>query len=350
MAPGHGDPGSVLCRLQGWTSDPAGLGAALAGVRAVAGFPPAPPGSAAPLLLSNPAWVRPFELFAGLLGTPGRHSADPSMLVAVLFPLLFGYMFGDVGQGLVLAALGLLLRRRWPIARLLIAGGIASVAFGFVFGSVFSVHGALSPLWADPLSKPLPVLAVPLAGGVLLLVVGAAIAALEAYWDGRLGDWLIGEAPMLLAYLGLIAALAESGAAALAVLGLAAAAIGPALSERRVGAAWRGIGALVEKTLQMLINTLSFVRVGAFALAHAGLSAAVVALAEATDSRVGYAIVMVAGNVVVMTIEVLVVSIQTTRLLLFEFFIRFFSGQGRAFRPLAGPSDTFWEDLHEPGT
>jgi len=96
------------------------------------------------------------------------------------------------------------------------------------------------------------------------------------------------------------------------------------------------VGALLEHTLQLLINTLSFVRVGAFALAHAGLSAAVVALADAAGGA-GYWIVLVLGNALILALEGLVVGIQTTRLLLFEFFVRFLEGTGRPFRPLAPP-------------
>jgi V/A-type H+-transporting ATPase subunit I len=111
----------------------------------------------------------------------------------------------------------------------------------------------------------------------------------------------------------------------------------------RLRAALAGLGELVEKTLQVLINTLSFARVGAFALAHAGLASAVVALAEAAGHGIGFVVVLVLGNVLIIAIEGLIVSIQTTRLVLFEFFTRFFSPEGRAFRPLAPPPVTVKE-------
>jgi V/A-type H+-transporting ATPase subunit I len=109
-------------------------------------------------------------------------------------------------------------------------------------------------------------------------------------------------------------------------------------------AAFAAIGELVEKTLQILINTLSFARVGAFALAHAGLSSAIVALMDAADSFVAKALVLVIGNAVVIVLEAMVVSIQTTRLVLFEFFTRFMQGTGRAFRPLPAPPFTTQEN------
>ena len=92
--------------------------------------------------------------------------------------------------------------------------------------------------------------------------------------------------------------------------------------------------------MQILINTLSFARVGAFALAHAGLASAVVALAQASNNALVGAIVLVLGNGLILIVEGLVVSIQTTRLVLFEFFTRFFRPEGREFRPLAAPPVT----------
>ena len=113
-----------------------------------------------------------------------------------------------------------------------------------------------------------------------------------------------------------------------------------ALHEGRIAAAARALGELLERTVQILVNTVSFARVGAFALAHAGLSAAVVALAQATGSATGEIAALVVGNVLILVLEGLVVGIQTTRLILFEFFVRFFESRGREFRPLLPPHVT----------
>jgi V/A-type H+-transporting ATPase subunit I len=66
----------------------------------------------------------------------------------------------------------------------------------------------------------------------------------------------------------------------------------------------------------------------------------VVALAEASGNAVGWALVLVLGNALILVVEGMVVSIQTTRLVLFEFFTRFFRAEGREFRPLAAPPVT----------
>ena len=105
------------------------------------------------------------------------------------------------------------------------------------------------------------------------------------------------------------------------------------------------VGTLLESIIQLLINTISFVRVGAFALAHGGLSLAFVIMAGATENVLAGFLIMLLGNIIVILLEGLVVTIQTTRLVLFEFFIRFLRGSGRMFRPLPAPRETV--DLRE---
>jgi V/A-type H+-transporting ATPase subunit I len=351
-----GSPGDVFARITGWTAEPQQLIEAVetSGARALLRLPPSsewPKGVRPPLVLRNPWWARPFELFPRLVGMPGATGADPSVLLAFTVPLMFGYMFGDVGQGLVLAAVGWALRNRMPTLRLLVPGGIAASGFGLVFGSVFCLETVVHPLWLAPLAAPLPVLVVPLIAGAVLLTVGLLIGLLEAWWQQRLAHWARDDAPALLVYLGVLSALLDPAGWLLVAAGALWAVAGGAASVRRPGTAFgariragfAGLGELVEKTLQVLINTLSFARVGAFALAHAGLASAVVALAEAAGHGIGFALILVLGNLLILAIEGLIVSIQTTRLVLFEFFTRFFSPEGRAFRPLAPPPVTVKE-------
>jgi V/A-type H+/Na+-transporting ATPase subunit I len=327
--------------ITGWTSEQqsARLVDALerSGARAFLRLAAPPRDATAPLLLVNPWWARPFEIFSRALGMPARHEADPTLLLAFTVPLMFGYMFGDLGQGLVLAAGAFLLRRRFPIARLFVAGGLSAAAFGIAFGSVFSIEHFLHPLWLNPLAEPLVVLAVPLVFGAGLLVLGQLFNAIEAHWRGQFGHWLAVDAGQLVAYLGILAGIFQPLGFAVAGAAFLFACAGGALMEKRVDAFFTTMGELVERTIQLLVNTLSFVRVGAFALAHAGLSAAIVALMDSSENAVLRTLVLVLGNVIVLALETLVVAIQTTRLVLFEFFTKFLVGEGRPFRPLPPP-------------
>ena len=327
--------------ITGWTDDLSGRRPAQeldrSGTRALLRFAPPPAGMRPPQVLDNPRWLRPFELFARLLGIPAADEADPTPLLAVVVPLLFGYMFGDVGQGLVLILLGAVLQRRFPAALLAIAGGAAAVVFGLLFGSVFGVEGLIPALWLHPLEHPMTVLAVPLGFGVLLLSLGQLLAGLGALWRGDLRRWLAMDLGFLVFYLGAIGLLAGQPGGPIAALGLLWYVVGAFLVHRRLLGALAAVGHLLESGLQILVNTLSFARVGAFALAHAALSDAIVTMARVPDSAVAGLLILVVGNVVVICLEGLVVSIQTTRLVLFEFFNRFLRGGGRVFRPLAAP-------------
>ena len=335
------DSGELLCWITGWTSELSGtrLSTALerSGARAILRAPPPPPGARAPLVLANPWWARPFEIFSRALGMPARNEADPTALLAIVVPLMFGYMFGDVGQGLVIAVLGFALRKRWPLARLFVSGGIAASFFGILFGSVFGLRGLLPPLWLEPLSDPLTVLLVPIYGGAFLLTIGLLLTALEAYWRHELRGWFCSEVWLAITYVAILVGVGRPDAfwvaAAAAILFCA----GRGAAARKLAAAFAAIAELVERMLQILINTLSFVRVGAFALAHAGLSFAIVALMDSAGPVVAKVLVLVVGNLIVLVLEGLVVSIQTTRLVLFEFFTRFLVAQGRTFRPLPIP-------------
>ena len=330
--------------ITGWTSDSSGQqlheALELMGSHTILHFPQAPEGTRPPMMLQNPWWAKPFEIFAGLLGTPGRNEADPSRILALMVPLLFGYMFGDVGQGLVLLLAGLLLQQRWPMLRILVANGASAIVFGFVFGSMFGREDLIPALWLHPVMQPLPVLVVPLVAGVFVILMGMVLNAVESGWRGEWLRWLHVEAPVLVLYLGIISAFVLEASMSMLIIASALTwyLIGNLLlAGGRVLAVFTAIASLIEKLMQLVLNTVSFVRVGAFALAHAGLSLAFNVMADNAASAIVTVLILLLGNVIVIVLEGLVVSIQTTRLVLFEFFIRFLQANGRVFKPLAAP-------------
>ena len=89
----------------------------------------------------------------------------------------------------------------------------------------------------------------------------------------------------------------------------------------------------IEVLLSYVTNTMSFLRVGAFVLVHAGMMLVVFVLAN-TVGGVGYWVVVVIGNALVMVLEALLVAIQVLRLEYYEMFSRFYSGEGRPFEPV----------------
>ncbi|MDH5493457.1 MAG: hypothetical protein OEY14_16000, partial [Myxococcales bacterium] len=219
--------------LSGWTDvELSQLEAPLdaAAVPALLRFVEAPPGRKAPVVLRNPRWVRPFEQLSTMIGVPSTGEVDPSAVLAVFAPLFFGFMFGDVGHGALLLVLGLSARHRIPALGLLVPGGIAAIAFGLAFGSIFCVEGVIPALWMHPMQEPLLLLGVSIGVGVFVLSLGLGLGALSALWRRRLHAWLPEQGALLICYWALLGALLMPR---LALLALAAAAAGAVASGHR---------------------------------------------------------------------------------------------------------------------
>lgn len=331
-----------LCHVTGWTTcaDPNQLRQVLrdAGITAIVRFPEPPADSAAPVALLDAWWARPFQPLLGMWGTPGGSEVDPSGLLAVVVPLLFGYMFPDVGHGLMLVVFAALLSRRWPAIRMLVPCGVSAMGFGLLFGEVFGIDDLLQPLWLKPLDEPLAVMAVPLLFGAGLMLLGLGFSGMAAVWRGELRAWLWRDGAVLLIYVAALAGVFVPELLWVCALGLLQYVVGSLLIERRPGALPAALGHLLLTLFELALNTLSFARVGAFALAHAALSLAIMTLADGLDHPLAKLPMLVLGNVFILVLETLLVYVQTTRLVLFEFFTRFLRERGKRFRPLRPPT------------
>jgi V/A-type H+/Na+-transporting ATPase subunit I len=342
-----------LTHLAGWVPAHAvaalreRLDAALAGTYDLSVRDPLP--EERPLVPTVPVKSRllaPFALLVNQYGIPSYGEVDPTPLFALTFLLMFGSMFGDVGQGAVIALVAWKLRgklgRFWPFG--LMAGG-SSVLFGFLYGSIFGYEHILPALWMNPLSDPLLMLRLALIWGVFFIVVACLLAIYNRWAVGHWREALLGHhgAVNLVFYLALIAGgtgLADGTGfgtlpAVLVVGSLAALAWHSWLHQQApVG---EKILVVVIETLETLIgyvsNTLSFLRVAAFSLNHVALSIAVFTLADMMGAF-GHVVTVILGNVFVLVLEGGIVMIQVMRLQYYEGFSRYFSGEGHAFRPI----------------
>lgn len=332
------------CHVTGWTTvaDVRELQHALEaeGIHAIIRLPAPPAYSNVPVAPLDDWWAQPFQSITAMWGTPGRNEVNPTGLLALVVPLLFGYMFPDVGHGLVLVLFAAFFWRRWPRIRFLLPCGVAAMLFGVLFGDVFGFPDLLQPQWTRPLDDPLAVLAVPMLFGIGLMLLGFLFAGIEAFWRGEMRRWVLTDLAVLLIYVSALAGLLwppafwlTGGAAVYYLVGSALLAPAGARTACLTGAA----GGLLLSSFELAINTLSFLRVGAFALAHAALSHAVLSLAGELDSVALQGLVILVGNFFAIVMEGLLVFVQSTRLILFEFFTRFLRADGRLFRPLHGP-------------
>ncbi len=326
-----------------------------------------------PTLLTHSGLLRPFGMLISSYGTPNYRELEPTIFVAVSYVLMFGIMFGDWGHGATLAALGVaaLLKGKTEKTRdmgvLLTACGLSSVVFGIVYGSFFGLeHFKRYALWHDPLEgDPMGLMYGAIAVGVIMISLGMILNAVNRFRRGDvIGGFLdkFGVAGILF-YWGVLAMII--GRDAISSRGLMGAALvvflvvpalcwilkepleyflrrsgehgtlGIAITESFVGA--------FEAFLSYLANTISFVRLGAYAMSHAALLVAAFMLAEQVKhlpvaGTVGGVIVVILGNLVAIVLEGIIASVQALRLEYYEFFGKFFSGDGQAFEPfrLAG--------------
>jgi len=322
-----------------------------------------------PTALDNPDILKPFQQLVTIYGFPSYNEIDPTPLLSLTYPLIFGTMFGDVGHGLMLALLGILLiSRRIRILRglaglgsLILICGLSATGFGFLYGSVFGLEDVLQPLWLHPLERITDVLLVTVAAGIVLLNIGFLCHMINAWLARDWGSLLVDRSGVagVLFYWSLLGFALNAFAPGLPIpLGLTSLALiaviaglvimfGDVLSnlisghrplvEGSLGTYLiQAVVELFEAVITFLSNTLSYVRMGAFAVAHAGLSAVVFILADMIGPTrgFGYWLVVLLGTVVVVGFEGLIVGIQTLRLEYYEFFSKFFTGGGATYRPL----------------
>ena len=329
-----------FCHITGWTSetDCERLEKVLerAQVQADVRFARPPAGVTEPVAGATGWWRQPFQIFTAMSGAPSPDEVDPTGLLAIVVPLLFGYMFPDTGHGLIIAVAGIVLSLYTFKARFLISCGIVSALMGILFDDFFG-YQMLNQSWQiHALDNPVLVLIIPMFFGLGLLLLGLVFNGIEDYWRGELRRWLLSDAAVMVLYVSLLLSLLYVQALLIGALALLWYIIGAVMmsGQRRASRAAIAVGELAHGTLALLLNTISFVRVGAFALAHGGLSMVVITLAESVETPILSMLLFTIGQVVIIVLEGLLVFVQTTRLVLFEFFTQFLRADGRFFRPL----------------
>ena len=319
-----------------------------------------------PTKLRNPGLFRPFEMFIRMYGLPSYEEIDPTVILGLTYSFLFGFMFGDAGQGLCLMLGGYLLYRakKMNLAAIISCCGFFSTIFGFLFGSVFGFENIIKPLWLRPKTAMtnLPfvgnlntvfIVAIAMGMGIVLMTMvlnvinslrshdtekaffdtngiagivfyGALAVTIILYMSGH-----VLPATAVLVVMFVIPLLVIFFKEPLTALAEKHAKIMP---EEKGMFFVQGVFELFEVCLSYFSNTLSFVRVGAFAVSHAAMMEVVLMLAGAEAGTPNW-LVVVLGNLFVCGMEGLIVGIQVLRLEYYELFSRFYRGTGREFKP-----------------
>lgn len=327
-----------------------------------------------PTLLKNSWFARPFEMFVEMYSLPSYDDFDPTLFLAVTYCLLFGIMFGDMGQGLVLLIIGLLLEKKGKIFGIIGRVGITSTIFGFLFGSVFGFEDVLNPIHQNLFNVREKLINVMDSSSTMVLLIGALIigavlivcSQVLNIWNNsrhrKWGEVLFGANGVagFVFYLYILAAAAgflTGGSTPLfSPVCIAVFAGIPLLcflmqeplnnlvmhkpvkpKEGWGGYIMQSIFEVIEVLLSFMTNSMSYLRVGGFVLSHAGMMLVVMTLMEMT----GHAgpVVLIFGNIFVMCLEGLVVGIQALRLEYYEMFSRYYNGGGRKYQALTAQAE-----------
>ena len=320
-----------------------------------------------PTALVNPRLFRPFQMLVTTYAEPRYNELDPTPLVAILFPLLFGAMFGDVGHGFLLALLGGLIVSKKvkalnsfaSLGPIVMVCGFVAMIFGFLYGSIFGYEDILKPIWMRPSENIMSILITTIIAGVILLSFGFLLNLYNGY---KAKQWVTttfghnGLVSLILYWslLGIVVPLFVTNfpisnkifmvTAAISGLGLMFSEMIMNLIEGHRPLFEGGFATyliqivfeLIEALISFLSNSLSFVRVGAFAVAHGYLAGVFFVLAQMVDPNkgIGYWLMFFVGLLFIVGFEGLIVGIQTMRLTYYEIFGKFFTGGGKRFEPL----------------
>ena len=319
-----------------------------------------------PTKLQNPKFFKPFEMFIRMYGLPSHDEMDPTIFVAITYSFIFGVMFGDVGQGLLLLICGALIYhfKKAPLAGIIATAGVFSTIFGFMFGSIFGFEDIIEPLWIRPidhmttlpfLGKLNTVFIVAVAFGMFLIIVAMILHIINAARSKDIeSTWFDPNGVAgLIFYIAVVVTIVlfmtgnplPGGIVMGIMFGVPLLLIFlkeplTRMIEKRADKMETGPGMYIvqgffemfETLLSYFSNTISFIRIGAFAVSHAAIMEVVLQLAGAESGNPNW-FGVIFGNLFVCGFEGLIVGIQVLRLEYYEMFSRFYKGSGRAFDP-----------------
>ena len=335
--------------------------------------PDADSGCTPPTVLKNSFLTRPYTMLVEMYGLPEYGGINPTAFVAITYTLLFGIMFGDLGQGLVLLLAGILLGKKLgPKAGGIVRRvGLSSMIFGTLYGSFFGYEEILDPVFEKLGVDFLPLKVFKQTNFILITAVGIGIGLIlismliNIYAGFKKKDYekaifgcngICGLIFYGSVITGVVATvmfdvkiMSAPFVICLIVIPLICIFCRVPFSAAVKYKKWQLSedgepmtvgGFIVENFFEMfefllsyVSNTMSFLRVGGFVLSHAGMMLVVMTLMDGM-SAVGKPMVLVIGNLFVMAMEGMIVAIQIIRLEFYEMFSRFYDSGGKPFEPI----------------
>lgn len=311
-----------------------------------------------PTKLKNNKFVRPFEYMVNMYGAPNYDEIDPTPFFAITYMLLYGLMFGDLGQGLVFLGLGFWLsKKNETFGAILKRIGISASIFGLMYGSFFGREDLIPTLLIKPFDNIMTVLIASVAFGVTLMVISYIIGIYNKVHlqknieEGIFGKEGLAGLMMMLSFIIIILALVNVGPVPknigliLLILSIVMIIFKQPIARKLEGNKrlhdqakgdyyLEGSFSIIEALLSVFSNLVSFTRVGAFAINHVGLYMAFEVMAKLSGGGIKGFIILLIGNIFIIGLEGMIVGIQGLRLEFYEMFSKYYEGNGHLFRPI----------------
>ena len=311
-----------------------------------------------PTRLKNNKVFKPFEYLVNMYGAPSYDEVDPTPFFAITYMLLYGLMFGDLGQGLVFLALGFYIsKKNKTYGALLKRIGISASVFGLMYGSFFGKEDLIPTLLIKPFDNVMTVLIASVVFGISLMVISYIIGIYNKVSkqhnieEGIFGKEGLAGLMMMISFIIIVLNLVNKSpipmpiGTVMLILSIIMMVFKQPIARKITGSKRlydsnksdyyiESSFSIIEALLSVFSNLVSFTRVGAFAINHVGLYMAFEVMANLAGGFWG-GVILLLGNLLIIGLEGMIVFIQGLRLEFYEMFSKYYEGNGRLFRPIS---------------
>lgn len=311
-----------------------------------------------PTRLKNNKVFKSFEYLVNMYGAPSYDEVDPTPFFAITYMLLYGLMFGDLGQGLVFLALGFYIsKKNKTYGALLKRIGISASVFGLMYGSFFGKEDLIPTLLIKPFDNVMTVLIASVVFGISLMVISYIIGIYNKVSkqhnieEGIFGKEGLAGLMMMISFIIIVLNLVNKSpipmpiGTVMLILSIIMMVFKQPIARKITGSKRlydsnksdyyiESSFSIIEALLSVFSNLVSFTRVGAFAINHVGLYMAFEVMAKLAGGFWG-GVILLLGNLLIIGLEGMIVFIQGLRLEFYEMFSKYYEGNGRLFRPIS---------------
>ncbi|MDD7305948.1 MAG: V-type ATPase 116kDa subunit family protein [Peptoniphilaceae bacterium] len=312
-----------------------------------------------PTKLNNNKLVKPFEFLVNMYGAPNYNEIDPTGFFALTYLLLYGMMFGDLGQGLIFVILSYFIGKKNEVFGSLIRRiGISASIFGLLYGSVFGIETLIPTLLIKPFDNIMTVLIAAVGFGIILLITSYCLGIYNKLVkqkdleEGFFGKEGFAGLLMMISFVFIILNLVGKKIVGMPIaIGLLVISIimmvfkeplsnsllrnYPLYSTKKSDYYVESSFSIIEALLSVFSNLVSFTRVGAFAINHVGLYMAFEVISKLVGGGFVGLIILILGNILIIGLEGMIVFIQGLRLEFYEMFSKYYKGDGYKFSPIS---------------